>query len=53
MKNKKSSGHDCINSILLRKIKLSVCAPLTTIFNKYLETGEVPSSLKLAKVVPI
>ena len=27
MKNKKSSGHDGINSILLREIKLSVCAP--------------------------
>ena len=41
MKNKKSSGHDGINSILLREIKLSVCAPLTTIFNKPLETVEV------------
>ena len=30
MKNKKSCGHDGINSILLREIKLSVCAPLTT-----------------------
>ena len=53
MKNKKSRGHDAINSILLREIKLSVCAPLATIFNKSLETGEVPSSLQLAKVVPI
>jgi hypothetical protein len=53
LKGKKSSGHDGINSILLRKIKLSVCVPLTAIINKSLETGEVPSSLKLAKVVPI
>ena len=30
-----------------------MCAPLTTIINRYLETGEVSSSLKLAKVVPI
>ena len=53
MKNKKSSGHDCINSILLREIKVSVFVQLATIFNKSLETGEVPSSLKLSKVIPI
>ena len=43
MKGKKSTGHDGINSILLWKIKLSVCVPS-------LEMGEVPNSLKLAKV---
>ena len=51
LKNKKSSGHDSINSMLMRES--SVCDPLAIIFNKSLETGEVPSSLKLAKIVPI
>ena len=53
LKNKKSSGHDGINSMLLRELKSSVCDPLAIIFNKSLETGELPSSLKLAKIVPI
>ena len=47
LQNKKSSGHDGINSMLLRE-----CDPLI-IFNKSLETGEIPSSLKFAKIVPI
>ena len=50
MKGKTGSGHDGINSILLRKIKLSVCITLAAIINKSLEIAEVPNSLKLAKV---
>ena len=39
--------------IVLRKIKLSVCLLLAAIINESLEIGEVPKSLKLAKVMPI
>ena len=36
LENKKSSGHDVINSMLLRELKSSACDPLAIIFNKYL-----------------
>ena len=52
MKNKKSSGHDGINSILLREIKLAVCAPLTTIFNKSLETGGSTKQFEISESCP-
>jgi len=53
MKNKKSTGYDGISSAFLKKIQPAICKPLSIIINKSLETGEVPSNLKLAKVVPI
>ena len=46
-------GHDGINSILLKGIQFSVCSPLSIIINKSIETGWVPTELKIAKVVPI
>jgi hypothetical protein len=53
MKNKKSTGHDGISTSLLKKLQLSVSAPLTLLINKSMEMGDVPTNLKLAKVVPI
>ena len=53
LKNKKSTGHDGISSSLIKQIKTAICIPLTTIINKSLETGQVPTNMKLAKVILI
>ena len=53
LKSKNSSGHDGLNTILLKNIKTELVIPLNIIINKSLSTGVVPDSLKLAKVIPI
>ena len=53
MKNKNSSGHDCITSSLIKDCKYAIAQPLSILMNKSLESGIVPNTLKLAKVVPI
>lgn len=53
LKPKNSSGYDNISSKLLKNIVLSIKYPLCIIVNKSLETGKVPNSLKLAKIIPI
>lgn len=53
MKSKSSSGHDHISSILLKSISDSIIHPLAILLNKSIETGTVPNSLKLAKIIPI
>jgi len=53
LKTKKSTGHDGINTTLIKKIKKSLSGPLAIIVNKSLETGEVPQKMKLAKIIPI
>ena len=40
--NKTSSGHDSISNNLLKKLSPSITEPLTIIFNKSLESGNVP-----------
>ena len=53
MKPKKSQGKDNINSVFIKKIKESICRPLTLLMNKSIDNGVVPQVLKLAKVLPI
>ena len=49
----KSPGHDGISNFVLKRIAKEIVKPLTTIFNTSISSGEVPDSLKIAKVVPI
>ena len=51
--NKKSSGHDNINYAIIKKIILPIANPLAHIFNLSLLQGRVPSSMKIAKVIPL
>jgi hypothetical protein len=53
LKPKKSSGHDNINMLLLKQIKIAIASPLSIAINKSIETGVFPSKLKIAKVIPI
>ena len=50
---KRSSGHDNISNILLKEIIENIAHVLCIIFNKSLEQGEFPSTMKLAEVVPL
>ena len=51
--SKKSSWHDNISNILLKDIVSSIAEVLCVIFNKSLEQGEFPNTMKLAEVVPL
>ncbi len=53
LKPKNSSGQDRLSSKLLKSLSSSLACPISTIINKSLQTGTVPTSLKLAKVIPI
>ena len=53
LKNKHSCGHDGISSWLLKKIAVPISLPLSIAINKSIESGYVPKSLKLAKIIPI
>ena len=50
---KRSSGHDNISNILLKEIIKNKAHVLCIIFNKSLEQGKFPSTMKLAEVVPL
>ena len=51
--NKKSSGYDNIDNILLKKIESEISPMLVKIFNQSLSYGVFPESMKLAEVVPL
>ena len=53
LKNKISSGCDGISNVLLKRTLTEIVKPLTYIFNLSISTGVVPSSLKLARVIPV
>lgn len=53
IKSKSSTGHDNISNKLIKEIIPFIALPLTHIFNLSLETGTVPHSYKIAKVIPI
>jgi len=53
LKPKKSHGYDKISSKLLKVLATAIKYPPSLIINKSLETGTVPKSLKLAKIIPI
>ena len=47
---KTSSGHDNISNVLLKKISNKIKYPLSIIFNKSLEQGKFPDSMKMTDV---
>ena len=51
--NKKSYGYDKINNCLLKELRPVIINPLTIAFNKSLEEGVFPSSMKNADTVPL
>ena len=51
--NKKSSGYDKVDNILLKYIRNAVAAPLSMIFNESLSQGIFPTCMKLVEVVPL
>jgi hypothetical protein len=53
LKPKTSLGHDRISSKLIKLLSNSIKIPLSKIINKSLESGMVPHSWKIAKVIPI
>ena len=53
MKPKMSSGADFISTKLLKEIAPLIITPLHYLINMSLETGFVPSEMKLAKIVPV
>lgn len=53
LKQSKSCGIDNISNEFLKKINTAICLPISIIINMSLEFGTVPTSMKLAKVIPI
>lgn len=53
LKSKSSSGHDGINSIILKTFSSQLLEPLTMVINRSIELGKFPNELKTAKVIPI
>ena len=51
--HKKSSGHDNISNILLKKISQNIKCPLSIIFNKSMLQGKFPEAMKLADISPL
>ena len=51
--NKKSSGFDQIDNILLKELKMELASPLCVLFNRSLAEGIFPNSMKIAEVVPL
>ena len=51
--NKTSSGYDNINNLLLKKLAAHIAVPLEIIFNKSIEEGKFPESMKKADIVPL
>ena len=51
--NKKSSGHDNIDNVLLKQIAVEIAPILADIFNQSLLSGVFPDIMKLAEVVPL
>ena len=53
MKGKNSSGHDNINSKLLKAVDSCIIKPISILINKSMQHGIVPDIIKLAKLIPI
>ena len=51
--NKRSSGHDGINNIILKEIGEYICIPMTYLFNESMTTGVFPDVMKIAEVAPL
>ena len=48
-----SPGHDNLTTRLIKHIFPTISKPLTHLINRSLETGHVPTEIKIAKVIPI
>lgn len=53
LKSKNSSGHDNINSKLIKVLKNELKVPISVLTNKSISDGIFPDIFKIAKVVPI
>ena len=53
LSNKSSYGHDNLSTNLLKKIFSPLLKPLTIVINQSLRTGIFPSTLKIAKLIPL
>ena len=53
MKSKTSTGHDGFSSKLIKQLAPSISYPINIIINRSFETGILPSSMQIAKIVPI
>ena len=53
LRNKTSSGYDNINNLLLKQLAAHIAVPLEIIFNKSIEEGKFPESMKKADIVPL
>ena len=51
--NKRSSGHNGINNIILKEISEYICIPLTELFNESMTSGVFPEAMKIADMVPL
>ena len=51
--NKRSSGYDNINNLLLKDLRSELLSPLSIIFNTSLQEGIFPDKMKLANTVPL
>ena len=51
--HKTSSGHDNISNVLLKKLSTSIIHPLCILFNRSMEEGKFPETMKKADVVPL
>ena len=53
LKPKHSTGHDHINTVLIKHLKHELSGPLTLITNQMITTSIFPDQLKIAKIKPI
>ena len=53
LKPKNSCGHDGLSSKLVKDLKNEIALPLSIMINTSIESGHVPGTMKLAKVIPI
>ena len=51
--NKRSSGHDNVNNLLLKELVKQISPILEVLFNESLTTGQFPDKMKIADVVPL
>ena len=51
--NKRSSGYNNINNLLLKDLRSELMSPLSIIFNISLQEGIFPNKMKLADTVPL
>ena len=53
LKENKAPGPDRLSPKLLKEIKMEICEPLCSLFNRSLQDSSVPKAWKIANVTPI